>query len=150
MIVDGRIPSPQQAREAHRRRREQRRQQPAEQRRAAERKQRREAESGARSAKYATQRAEDAEQPLWETLHEIFDFSDPDLWKSNSFASLRPRLIVHLEASIAALRAEQLSWVNRLATRWRDERQLALIEPRLVGAREALDILRATAGGDGA
>jgi len=24
-------------------------------------------------------------------LHEVFDFADPALWRSNSFASLRPR-----------------------------------------------------------
>jgi hypothetical protein len=29
-------------------------------------------------------------------MDEIFDFADPDLWKSNSFAVLRPRLIINL------------------------------------------------------
>jgi hypothetical protein len=35
-------------------------------------------------------------------LDEAFDLGDPDLWKSNSFAALKPRLIVHVEAVIAS------------------------------------------------
>ena len=41
-----------------------------------------------------------AEPPLYETLSEVFDFADPELWKSNSFAALRPRLIIHVEAVV--------------------------------------------------
>jgi hypothetical protein len=32
-----------------------------------------------------------------------FDLADPELWKSNSFASFKPRRIVHLEAVVADL-----------------------------------------------
>jgi hypothetical protein len=147
MIRDGRMPSPQQAREAHIRRREIRRQRPAEQRRRAEREQRRQAESQASRARYETEFAEKSEQPLWEILHDSFDFADAELWKSNSFAALRPRLIVHLEAVVAKLRAEQVYEANQMATSSRRgkswyQRQLAALEPKLAKAREVLLLLR--------
>lgn len=36
----------------------------------------------------------------------MFDFADSELWKSNSFAALRPRLIIHVEAVVAKLESE--------------------------------------------
>jgi hypothetical protein len=36
-----------------------------------------------------------------ESLAEALDFSDPDLWRSNSFASLRPRLVIYLSSAVA-------------------------------------------------
>jgi hypothetical protein len=36
-------------------------------------------------------------------LADVFDFADLELWKSNSFAALRPRLTLHVRAVIAEL-----------------------------------------------
>src|SRR5260370_40401440 len=94
MIRDGRMPSPERAKKAREERLDRRRQQPAAQRRRAQRQEQRKAWN----TEWQKRRREDAEQPLYEMLSEVFDFADPELWKSNSFAAMRPRLIVHLEA----------------------------------------------------
>jgi hypothetical protein len=103
MIRDGRMPSPERARaEADERRRvarDKRARQPAQQARQA----RREAEMEAFRRKMRADRREWEQPPIYEALNEAFDLADPELWKSNSFAALRPRLIVHLEAAIAEL-----------------------------------------------
>jgi hypothetical protein len=39
-------------------------------------------------------------------LADVFDFADPNLWKSNSFAALRPRLVIHVRAVFAKLEYE--------------------------------------------
>jgi hypothetical protein len=49
------------------------------------------------------------EEPIAEALDEAFDFADPDLWKSNSWAMLRPRLVVHQRAVVADLE-HKLAW----------------------------------------
>ena len=52
-------------------------------------------------------RAEDeAAPPLYEALADAFDFADAELWKSNSFAALRPRLVIHLRAVVAKLASD--------------------------------------------
>jgi hypothetical protein len=166
MIRDRRMPSPQEARarrrarlpEAERaaleageaddeRRRlaaEKRAQQPSTQRRRAEAQQRRAELSRAWAAESQAKRREDHEQPLHETLSEVFDFADPELWKSNSFAALRPRLIIHLEAVIAKLNAERAFAQKQRRGRdrvWR-EREIAALMPRLAKAREILELLQ--------
>jgi hypothetical protein len=140
MIADGRMTSPQRAKEIREERLQRRRQQPSVQRRRAERKE----ESRAWRDESETRRREDAEQPLYEMLHEVFDFADPDLWKSNSFAAMRPRLIVHLEAAVANLEREHLRQSHRMTGRDRGwaERELAGLRPRLAKAREILELLR--------
>jgi len=89
--------------------REKRANQPAELKRRAEQaaaRAERRAKMEAESVAFYRQR--DAEQhereaePLHEVLDNAFDLGDPDLWKSNSFAALKPRLIVHVEAVIAS------------------------------------------------
>src|ERR1700677_335043 len=90
MIRDGRMPSPGEARadaeERRRVEREKRAKRPSEQKRKAER----EAEREASRLRWETERAEEEALPLYETLDEAFDLADPDLWKSNSFAALKP------------------------------------------------------------
>lgn len=80
-------------------------------------------------------------------MSEVFDFADPELWKSNSFAALRPRLITHLEMAVAQLNDARLYNARRMQTQPREhnwiEPRLAAIEARLVRAREILDVLRA-------
>jgi len=142
MIRDGRMPSPEEARQARKGRNERRQQQPAQQRRRAAQ----EASSRAFSARMEAERREKAEQPLYEVLSDIFDFAEPALWKSNSFAALRPRLLRHVEAAVAHLASQWLDYTLDLARggrhrRWA-ERQIAEIEPRLARAREILELLR--------
>jgi hypothetical protein len=101
MVRDGRMPDPQTARaEAKERRRAERSKRdkrPSEQKRKVER------EREALSLMSETESDERNAQPLYETLDEAFDLGDPELWRSNSFAALKPRLIVHVEAAIARL-----------------------------------------------
>jgi hypothetical protein len=137
MVRDGRMPSPAEAKAAAaarqaeyerlRKAREKRASQPAEQKRRAE-------QAAARAARHAKMAAEsvafhrqqdavkrDREaEPLHEVLDNAFDLGDPDLWKSNSFAALKPRLIVHVEAVIAstydAARIERAKAIYRKLT----------------------------------
>jgi hypothetical protein len=108
MIRDGRMPSPQEARaqakERRRIEREKRAKQPSEQKRQAHR----------NATDEAFQRHMEAEseewsaQPFYEAFDDAFDLADPDLWKSNSFASLKPRLIVQVEAAITNFDHERI------------------------------------------
>lgn len=159
MIRDGRMPSPQEAWrhrqesrwqalpeaereriraaeaaakaevERKRRAREKRARQPAVQRREAEKKGREAAFLRAWDAERRTRSAEAAAAPLYEVLNDIFDFADPELWKSNSFAALRPRLVIHVEAVVARLESHLASRLRDVDTdRWgtyrtQDERQ---------------------------
>jgi hypothetical protein len=110
MIRDGRMPDPQTARaEASERRRiarGKRERQPAQIKRREERQAAEARQWEAWREESKAQWAEEAEPPLYETLANSFDLADPELWKSNSFASLKPRLIVHVRAAIATLRSE--------------------------------------------
>src|SRR5260370_6796421 len=126
MIRDGRMPSPERAKKAREERLDRRRQQPAAQRRRAQRQEQRKAWN----TEWQKRRREDAEQPLYEMLSEVFDFADPELWKSNSFAAMRPRLIVHLEAVVANLERQRVTGT------------LYKGEERLAKAREILEVLQ--------
>jgi hypothetical protein len=103
MIRDGRMPDPETARteatERRRAAREKRKRQPAQIRKREEREAAREA---SRLAWEIEAKERDA-QPLYETLDEAFDLGDPELWQSNSFAALKPRLVLHVDAAIAEL-----------------------------------------------
>jgi hypothetical protein len=133
MIRDGTMPAPTEQAAERQRRREQRSRQPAEIRRRE-----------ARERKYALLRAEsDAnmrernQPPLYEALAEALDFSDPDLWRSNSFASLRPRLVIHLQSAVAALEYRVNEVVAEHASKRRTER-LKEAEAKLARACEIL------------
>jgi hypothetical protein len=143
MIRDGPMPSPERAKEIRKERLERRRQQPAALRRRAEARQRGEQESQAWRNEWEMSTREAGQQPLYEMLHEIFDFADPELWKSNSFAAMRPRLIVYLAAVVAKLEREQLMASHSLNGRNRNwyKHELARLTPRLTKAREILELL---------
>ena len=106
MIHDGRLPTPEQAKaenEASRAAQAERRaRQPAVQ----ARKRVRAEEMAQQRARWDLEADERRAPPLWAALHEVFDFADPELWRSNSFAVLRPRLVVHLRAVVAKLEQE--------------------------------------------
>src|SRR5262249_6430128 len=102
MILDGRMPSPQQAHDARlatqrerARRREKRNQQPAQIRKREKRRRMNKAQNAAFRAQWEAERLDKAQLPIEEALAVVFDFTDPELWKSNSWAVLRPRLIMH-------------------------------------------------------
>jgi hypothetical protein len=94
MIRDGRIPSPEEAWRKARRgiaeRRDKRRQQPAQIRKREERQRLDAACAETGRAEWNARWADTVEMPLLEALAEAFNFTDPDLWKSNSWAGLWP------------------------------------------------------------
>lgn len=144
MIRDGRLPTPQQAKGEHDARRaaeaERRARQPAVQARKAAR-----AEEMARwRARWDLESDDRQAQPLWEALHEVFDFGDPELWRSNCFAVPKPRLVVHLRAVVAKLEEDCVHY--RKARRVL-QAGLADAETKLTKARTALTAMEAAGGG---
>jgi hypothetical protein len=107
MIRDGRMPDPETARKSREERlrsgREKRERQPAEIRKRKEREEQNQRQPAASTKEWKARWAEDAAPPLYETLADVFGFADAELWKSNSFAALRPRLTLHVRAVIAEL-----------------------------------------------
>jgi hypothetical protein len=114
MIRDGRMPSPDAAKaaraeyeERHNRelaeRRKKREQQPAQIRKREEKAEALRRLSDAHMAAWRAEEEERQMPALYETLADAFNLRDPELWKSNSFASLRPRLVAHVHAVVAKL-----------------------------------------------
>jgi hypothetical protein len=136
MVRDGRIPDPETARAEHRERqraaKEKRARQPAEIRR----RERDRRYSDALRDAWRVKAEEDEAPPLYETLAEAFDFSDPELWKSNSFTALRPRLALHVRAVIAKLEEDLAFGLHH--HRGRAFYGQNAIETKLARAREIL------------
>jgi hypothetical protein len=86
MIRDGRIPSPEEAKRQLRERRAAAAPPPP----TPKEQEQRRAEFDRSRERWQNERADREATPLWEEMHDIFDFGDPDLWRSNSFAVLRP------------------------------------------------------------
>jgi hypothetical protein len=127
MIRDGRMPTPEEARKARRERlkrdRERRAKRPSEIKR-------REARElvGVYFEADRKERMTEEDEPLYEVLADALDLTDPELWKSNSFARLRDRLITNVRAAITKLEA---GYFTRRIDRDR----------RLNRAREILELL---------
>jgi hypothetical protein len=145
MIRDGRLPTPEAASAARRARREKRRNQPAQIRRRAERQRADHHRSDLMTRAWQANLQESAE-PLYEMLAAVFDFADPELWKSNSFAALRPRLAAHVGAAVAKLESD-LAWAEHRAQaepfamyRSAQQRQTARERRRQHGGRECRQI----------
>jgi hypothetical protein len=68
-------------------------------------------------ARWDAEWQERKQQPLYEALAEAFEFSDPDLWRSNSFASLRPRLVVWMHSVVLDLQGDPVSPIPLMSTR---------------------------------
>jgi hypothetical protein len=113
MVRDGSLPTPEQAVELHRERkqleRDKRAKRPSEIRRAQERTEHRRLLDVWHDADWAEREA----TPFYETFAEAFDLSDPDLWRSNSFAMVRPRLLVEVRAAIADLELRLHNWRSK-------------------------------------
>jgi len=108
------------------------RQRPSEQRRRP----RREKEKGLLTAGWKAEQEKFSELPLYEGLADAFDLADPDLWRSNTFASLRPRLISYVEHAIAVLEFQSGSRYGSIFLAPREA------ERRLQRAREILQLLK--------
>jgi hypothetical protein len=106
MIRDGRMPTPEQARQDRRehikRNRAKRAKQPAEIAKRAIRDER------DRLLSVHLSHAHTHWTESWaEMIAEAFNLSDPELWRSNSFAQMRPRMIADIKAVIARLEYER-------------------------------------------
>jgi hypothetical protein len=89
-------------------------------------------------------------QPPWrEILASLFDFSDPDLWKSNVFASMRPVLVSRLEREVVGL--EKHLVYERRTHGWRYKRKpsAANIATASAAVERARQILQHLLGPDG-
>jgi hypothetical protein len=138
MIRDGRMPLPQDARKQRQERLERQRNTPSAKRRREQRREQQERLSRAWSAKHKAQREDEQQPPLYEAIADAFDLANPDLWKSNAFASLRPRLIVFVKAAIAKLEADEAYAASRPGRFKHQREEQARIQARLVRAREIL------------
>jgi hypothetical protein len=114
MVRDGTMPTPEQAHAEHAEReriagpkreeaRERRKAQPAKIRKHEEKARREKEWSDSISAEWEAEQADKEAGPLYEALASAFDFSDAELWRSNSFAMLRPRLVLYVRAAVAKL-----------------------------------------------
>jgi hypothetical protein len=141
MIRNGTMPNPEQAEQTRKERLERRRQRPAEQRRRAAR----ERYSQLLTAMYEAEFAVKEAPPLWEAISDALDLSDPELWRSNSFAAMRPSLILAVKETIAKVEYD----LNRLETRAHvpGDKRVSL-GARLARAREVLRQLETIEGVD--
>jgi hypothetical protein len=130
MIRDGRMPTPDEATKARaerlKRDRARKAKQPSEIKRREARAERDRLERAYWDAA-GKERSAEHDEPLYEVLADTLDFTDPELWKSNSFARLRERLIFLLRTEIKRLEA------NLYTSKDRDR--------RLNRAREILEVL---------
>lgn len=103
MVRDGRMPSPEEAAQRRaserQREREKRAKQPSEIRRKQERAER----NRLWDARFAAEREASEAPPFFEIFAEAFDLADPELWRSNSFAMVRPRLLFEVKAAVAQM-----------------------------------------------
>jgi hypothetical protein len=114
MIRDGRMPTPEEAKrtgdECRQRERERREKRPSE----IARREAREKEDRLFSEYCRLEFTEEKQAtPYWELLANVFDLADPDLWKRNSFAPLRDRLILSLKTEIASIEYHRLADLRR-------------------------------------
>jgi hypothetical protein len=149
MIRDGSMPSPEAARAARQERlradREKRSKQPAEIRRRAERAEGDRLFKVRSEAEWAMRKAEQS-QPLYEVFADAYDLTDPALWKSNSFAQLRDRLVTMVRTAIADLESDvhhhKTDLYQRKLRRSEHSRAYAaVLAKRLARAREILTLL---------
>jgi hypothetical protein len=146
MIRFGQLPSPEAARQLRkdrlRQQRERRARQPAQ---AAKRRLRDEATDLFRAQMEAEfkERSANDETPFYELIADVFDLADPELWKRNSFARLRDRLVLSLTKEVAGIEYD-LRNIQARATKKQLARgapYMAKREARLTRARQLLSLL---------
>jgi hypothetical protein len=137
MVRDGTLPSPQEAAELHREAKQAERERRA--KRPSEIKRKREKEERARlsHAAFEAEWEDKTATPFYEIFAEAFDLADPNLWRSNSFAMVRPRLLIEVRAAVARFESD--------AHRYRSSSDYAVYlketERKLARAREILALL---------
>jgi hypothetical protein len=136
LVRDGTLPSPEEARrlrhEARKREREKRAKRPSEIRRKQERAER----DRLWDEHWQAEAKERNAPPFFEIFAEAFDLADPELWRSNSFAMVRPRLLLEVKAAVAELQCRALEQHYRYP-KHRDPE----LEHSLARAREILKLL---------
>jgi hypothetical protein len=150
MIRDGRMPTPEEARKARterlKRDRERRAKQPSEIKRREARAEHDRLRSAYFQADWEERKAE-RDEPLYEVLADALDLTDPELWKSNSFARMRDRLIINVRAAIAELEADCILRRDDRDRRLNRARQiLEQLLPRPAEAREIEPAIEQEAG----
>jgi hypothetical protein len=116
MIRDGRIPCPEDARRARDQRLERDRERRAKQSSELARQQLRADEERWAKTYYEAQWKADCagdDEPFYELIADVFDLADPELWKRNSFARLRDRLVLSLQKEIANIEHKRLGDLRR-------------------------------------
>ena len=137
LIRSGEFPSPEQVRQ----RRKEWRNQPSAIRRRAERDHELKLFSAMCAAEHRD-RDDDGVTPFYELFADAYDLSDPNLWRSNSFALLRPRLIISVEAAITRYEYELFAAERRRKTSHRTDVRLSAAQKRLVRAQQILNLLK--------
>ena len=144
MIRDGRMPTPEEARKARterlKRDRERRAKQPSEIKRREARAEHDRLRRAYFEADWEERKAE-RDEPLYEVLADALDLTDPELWKSNSFARLRDRLIINVRAAITELEADYILRTDDRDRRLNRAREI--LEQLLSRPAEAREIERA-------
>jgi hypothetical protein len=144
MIRDGRMPTPEDAKaalgERLQRDREKRAKQPAE----TERRERRAEEGRLLDQSLRLKFEEQGLPPYYELIADVFDLADPELWKRNSFARLREKLILSLKREIARIEAEQLGDLRRHGKRRTEKHSVRHQQSsaRLARAKELLALIQ--------
>jgi hypothetical protein len=103
MIRDGRMPTPEAAKKVREDRLERRRQTSSAKRRREQREQSRKEWHRLFEAENEAEERDEEATPLYEVVLNTLDLTDPELWRSNSFAALRERLILSVQYEIAKL-----------------------------------------------
>ena len=67
------------------------------------------------TAVWEAEQQDKAQLPLLEAIAEAFDLTDPELWKSNSWAMMRPRLVIRQRMVVAALEKDLAFAASRAA-----------------------------------
>jgi hypothetical protein len=170
MIRDGRIPCPEEAIRRGRRRdrglppdeelspeqqaerkakRERRANQPAQIRAREERAELDKLERMLNRTDYEIRTQAEQQPPWYEILASLFELADPDLWKSNVFASMRPALAIRLEREVFKLE-QHLVYESRWHG-WRTKRKpdKARVAAASAAVERARQILQHLLGPDG-
>jgi hypothetical protein len=158
MIRDGRMPTPQEARaqaeareaaaKALKAARKAASDKPANVLARQKREEQRKHSDQLMQARWRAEFRDDAETPLWECIADAFDLSDPNLWRNNSFGSVRPRLVIWMQRIVARLEYDldhtakrHHPWGGSPEPAAAPKHRVAAMAPKLARAREILALL---------
>jgi hypothetical protein len=139
LIRDGRMPTPEEAKRRRKERLEEQRKANANRLSRTRRREESKKSHDLMSTMFRAQDRDKGEPPFYELFADAFDLEDPDLWKSNAFAMLRPRLIISVEAAVARLKYEAFEAKRGAGPHHRSTKT----EQQLARAKKILRLLRA-------